>query len=105
MGDIVIVATVDKEHIQQMSNTTDDLLAVVKEQQAQIKELIPKNGILITALSNATSIAHTPTKAATPTAQDGNSSAAMAVVAAKAAGLTAKNKIEGGDTELKEVKG
>ena len=31
--DIAIAATADKEHIQQMTNCTDDLLAVIKQQQ------------------------------------------------------------------------
>ena len=34
--DIAIAATSDKEHIQQMTNCTDELLAVIKQQQDQI---------------------------------------------------------------------
>ena len=60
MKEIAIAATADKEHIQQMSTTADDLLAVVKRQQttiekqqttiegltAQISQLIKTNGEL-----------------------------------------------------------
>ena len=47
---IAIAATADKEHIQQMSNYSDDLLAVIKQQQEQISELMRQNGILISKL-------------------------------------------------------
>ena len=33
---VAVAATVDKEHIQQMSTHNDDLLKVVRKQQAQI---------------------------------------------------------------------
>ena len=47
LSDIAIAATADKEHIQQMTNSTEDLLKIIKEQQAQIKELLRQNGMLI----------------------------------------------------------
>ena len=47
---MVVAATSDKEHIQQMSNTADELLAVVKKYQSQIDELIKQNGPLTGAL-------------------------------------------------------
>jgi len=47
LSDIAIAATADKEHIQQMTNSTEDLLKIIKEQQAQIKELMRQNGMRI----------------------------------------------------------
>ena len=47
LSDIAIAATADKEHIQQMTNSTEDLLKIIKEQQSQIKELMRQNGMLI----------------------------------------------------------
>ena len=47
---MAVAATSDKEHIQQMSNTADELLAVVKKYQSQIDELIKQNGPLTGAL-------------------------------------------------------
>ena len=35
---VAIAATADREHLQQMSNAAGDLLAVIKEQQKQMKE-------------------------------------------------------------------
>ena len=49
LGDIALAATADKEHIQQMSNATDDMLAIIKEQSEQIKELVRQNGLLVAA--------------------------------------------------------
>ena len=54
--EVARAATADKEHIQQMSDTADDLLTIVKKQQNQIDELIKQNGQLTSALS-----AHKPT--------------------------------------------
>ena len=48
--EMAVAATSDKEHIQQMSNTADELLAVVKKYQSQIDELIKQNGPLTGAL-------------------------------------------------------
>ena len=48
--EVARAATADKEHIQQMSNTADDLLTIVKKQQNQIDELIKQNGELTHAL-------------------------------------------------------
>ena len=59
MKEVALAATADKEHIQQMSNTNDDMLTLVKRQQAtierqskQIDDLIAQNGNLTEALSN-----------------------------------------------------
>jgi len=49
--EVAIAATADKEHIQQMTSTNDDLLAVVKRQQEQIDSLIAQNGQLASALA------------------------------------------------------
>ena len=49
--EVARAATADKEHIQQMSDTADDLLTIVKKQQNQIDELIKQNGELTQALS------------------------------------------------------
>ena len=49
--EVARAATADKEHIQQMSDTADDLLTIVKKQQNQIDELIKQNGELTHALS------------------------------------------------------
>ena len=54
LGDICLAATADKEHIQQMTNCTDDLVTVIKKQQLQITELIRQNGILITQMGSGT---------------------------------------------------
>ena len=43
---MAVASTADKEHTQQMSNTADELLAVVKNQKSQIYELIKQNGQL-----------------------------------------------------------
>ena len=58
---MAIAATVDKKHIQQMSNTEDELLAVVKNQQRQIDELINK-------MVNSQALWGSWTRAPTPTA-------------------------------------
>ena len=57
--EVALAATADNEHIQQMFNTNDDMLALVKRQQAtierqskQIDDLIEQNGKLTEALSN-----------------------------------------------------
>ena len=49
--DIAIAATADKEHLQQMTNCTNVLFAVIKQQQEQITELLRQNGILIGKLA------------------------------------------------------
>ena len=51
LREVAIAATADKEHLQQMTSTNEDLLKVVKEQQQQISALIKQNGELTTALS------------------------------------------------------
>ena len=51
LREVARAATADKEHIQQMSDTADDLLTIVKKQQNQIDELIKQNGELTSALS------------------------------------------------------
>ena len=43
--------TTNKEHIQQLSDTADNLLIIVKKQQNQIDKLIKQNGELTLALS------------------------------------------------------
>ena len=48
--EVAIAATADKEHIQQMTTTNEDLLKIVKEQQNQISQLIKQNRELTTAL-------------------------------------------------------
>ena len=90
LGDIALAATADKEHIQQMSNATDDMLAIIKEQSEQIKELVRQNGLLVAAL--ATGNAQVP-QVSTDTA------------ASLAAGAAAKKKIDGGDIALRDKKG
>ena len=73
-----------------MSNATDDMLGVIKEQSEQIKELVRQNGLLVAAL--ATGSARVP-QVATDTA------------ASLAAGAAAKKKIDGGDIALRDKKG
>ena len=51
MREVAIAATVDKEHIQQMTSTNEDLLKIVKTQQEQITQLIKQNGEFTTALA------------------------------------------------------
>ena len=48
--EVAIAATADKEHIQQMTSTNEDLLKIVKEQQNQISQLIKQNGELTSAM-------------------------------------------------------
>ena len=55
MRDIAEAATADKEHIQQMSATTDKLLAIVKKQQTQIDKLIEINSNLTTNIAKLSS--------------------------------------------------
>ena len=78
--DIAIAATADKEHIQQMTNCTDDLLAVIKQQQEQITELLRQNGILIGKAGAGGSALSAATQAATK-----NAANAAAKIAANAA--------------------
>ena len=73
-----------------MSNATNDMLGIIKDQTAQIKELVRQNGLLVAAL--ATGNAQVP-QVATNTA------------ASLAAGAAAKKKIDGGDTALRDKKG
>jgi len=51
LREVAIAATADKEHIQQMTSTNEDLLKIVKEQQKQISQLIKQNGELTLALT------------------------------------------------------
>ena len=51
LREVAIAATADKEHIQQMTSTNEDLLKIVKTQQEQITQLIKQNGELTTALA------------------------------------------------------
>ena len=51
LREVARAAIADKDHIQQMSDTVDDLLTIVKKQQNQIDELIKQNGKLTHALS------------------------------------------------------
>ena len=53
LTDIAMAATADKEYMQQMSNCTDELLAIIKQQQEQITELMRQNGQLISKLGKA----------------------------------------------------
>jgi len=54
LREVAIAATADKEHLQQMSTTNEDLLGIVKKQQDQITQLIKQNGELTTALAKNT---------------------------------------------------
>ena len=47
LTDIMLVATANKEHTQQMSTATNDLLTLVKQQQQQIMALTKQNDDLI----------------------------------------------------------
>ena len=51
LREVACAATADKEHIQQMSDTADNLLIIVNKQQNQIDKLIKQNGKLTLALS------------------------------------------------------
>jgi len=51
LREVAIAATVDKEHLQQMTSTNEDLLKIVKKQQKQISQLIKQNGKLTFALT------------------------------------------------------
>ena len=85
--DLAIAATADKEHIQQMTNCTDDLLAIIKQQQSQITELMRQNGALIEKVGtggNATASQATrnaTNAAAQATARSAASAAAKAIAA------------------------
>ena len=59
MKEVALAATADKEHIQQMSNTTDEILAIVRRQQAtierqskQISDLIEQNSRITEAIED-----------------------------------------------------
>ena len=99
LGDIALAATADKNHIQQMSDATDDLLKIIKQQAAQITELVRQNGLLIAAVGQPNN-EQTTTNTGTETALIGTDAAAE-----KAAQLAALKKIDGGDTALKEKRG
>lgn len=63
LSEISEAATADKEHIQQMSGAADDLLIIIKKQQAQLEKLIATNEKLIETNSVLTaSIAKLSTK-------------------------------------------
>ena len=83
LGELAVAATADKEHIQQMTNATDDLLAVVKQQQEQITELMRQNGLLIAKLGTPAAAGSTRTAA--------GAAATTAAAAAKAAAGAARN--------------
>ena len=82
LGDLAVAATADKEHIQQMTNATDDLLTVIKQQQDQIKELTRQNGLLIEKLGSPTATA--------PAGAGASAAATAAAAAAKAAAAAAR---------------
>jgi len=46
LREVAIAATADKEHIQQMTSTNEDLLQIAKTQQGQITQLIKHNGLV-----------------------------------------------------------
>ena len=110
LGDIALAATADKEHIQQMSNATDDLLAIVKDQSAQIKELVRQNGLLVGALASGnTQVAPIQDRpagaaaAAAAAASTSNRNVTQGLSTAQA--LANRNKIDGGDTALMNRRG
>lgn len=107
LGDIALAATADKEHIQQMTNANDDMLTVIKEQSAQIKELTRQNGILIAKLHKPEANAeHAAAQAAAAAIRAAAAARGEGITdAAKIAGLASKKKIDEGDNELKEKKG
>ena len=51
LRDIAEAATADKEHIQQMSSAQDELLFIIKKQQAQIEKLVESNSILTESIA------------------------------------------------------
>jgi hypothetical protein len=51
LRDIAEAATADKEHIQQMSSTTDELLFIIKKQQSQIDKLVESNSTLSASIA------------------------------------------------------
>lgn len=51
LRDISEAATADKEHIQQMSTTTDEMLFIVKKQQSQIDKLVETNSLLTATIA------------------------------------------------------
>ena len=87
--DIAIAATADKEHIQQMTNCTDDLLGVIKQQQAQISELLRQNAVLIGKVGTGTNTAAAQTAA--KTAATASALAAAKIVASAATNAAAAN--------------
>ena len=108
LGDIALAATADKEYIQQMSNATDDMLAIIKDQAAQIKELVRQNGLLVGALASgntqvapipATAAGTSPTLSLPPVNRNATPSFSLAQ------GLANRNKIDGGDTALMNRRG
>ena len=46
LREVAITATANKENIQQMTSTNEDLLKIMKTQQEQITQLIKQNGEL-----------------------------------------------------------
>ena len=66
LSDIALAATADKEHIQQMLTVTNDLLALIKQQQQQIMALTKQNGDLIAVLAKFDATKGTTDTAALP---------------------------------------
>ena len=49
---MVLAATSDKEHIQQMSNSGEDMLEIIKNQSGEIDKLVENNAKLTEAVSS-----------------------------------------------------
>ena len=48
---MALVATADKGHIQQMSNSAEEMLTIIKKQAEQIEKLVDNNAKLTEAIS------------------------------------------------------
>ena len=85
-------ATADKEHIQQMSNFSDEMLAIVKDQQATIKSLQRQNEELVKQMGRLTD----KLGSKTDTGGGGTARSNARTDSQKAAGLVLKKAIEAG---------
>ena len=59
---MALSVTADKEHIQQMSTSSEEMLAIIKKQSEQIDKLVDNNAKLTEAISKRGAAKHRPTR-------------------------------------------
>ena len=62
LKEMALAATADKDHIQQMSNSAEEMLTIIKKQAEQIEKLVDNNATLTEAISRRSAGKPSPNK-------------------------------------------